>query len=56
MNSPVSNAAEADVLLEARGITKTFPGVRALWTTCKSPCGAEGSTRSSAKTARANPR
>jgi len=30
MNSPVSNAAEADVLLEARGITKTFPGVRAL--------------------------
>lgn len=30
MNSPAANAPEADVLLEARGITKTFPGVRAL--------------------------
>ena len=30
MNAPTANAAESDVLLEARGITKTFPGVRAL--------------------------
>jgi ribose transport system ATP-binding protein len=30
MNSPAANADEADVLLAARGITKTFPGVRAL--------------------------
>ena len=30
MNVPISNAANADELLEARGITKTFPGVRAL--------------------------
>jgi ribose transport system ATP-binding protein len=30
MTAPVSNAGKNDVLLEARGITKTFPGVRAL--------------------------
>jgi ribose transport system ATP-binding protein len=30
MNAPTANAAETDVLLAARGITKTFPGVRAL--------------------------
>jgi len=30
MNLPAANANETDVLLAARGITKTFPGVRAL--------------------------
>ncbi len=30
MNAPIANAADTDVLLEARGISKTFPGVRAL--------------------------
>jgi len=30
MNLPAANANETDVLLMARGITKTFPGVRAL--------------------------
>jgi ribose transport system ATP-binding protein len=30
MNAPISTTDEAEVLLEARGITKTFPGVRAL--------------------------
>jgi len=30
MNAPASKTDETEVLLEARGITKTFPGVRAL--------------------------